>query len=250
MNNVEKFLFVYSLLITTIILFAAILFSPKPSNFLIILFLAPVVYYLWLKMVAETDKKTNKAFGKKTVATIALILITSVILSSAGIYLYSKKATPELVNEKGVTESIITSDLLRSQKNTQVQELPKDIGTELASIKEELVKLRAEQRGISAILGISTSPEEIQEILSDLDSVEGLDVSTDNKIALGSISIKQNYTRIDAHEEPAASSRIVGSIQKENTYPYSDKQGNWYLIKTDQGTTGWVFSSFVEEVIP
>ena len=249
MKNIEKFLFVYSLLITTAILFAAILFAPKPSNFMIILFLVPVVYYLWLKMVSDADKKDNKAFGKRAMAIVAIILITSSILSSLGIYLYSKRVTTETVSEKAA-QKVLSDNVLDSQDKPHVQELPKDIGEELAAIKEELIKLRAEQRGISAILGISTSPDEIEGIISDLENVDGIDVSTTPKDVLGSISVRDSYTRIDAHTEAAASSRIVGSMNKGKTYSYTNKNGNWYLIKTDQGTTGWVFASFVEEAIP
>jgi len=250
MKNIEKFLFVYSLLITTVVLFAAILFAPKPSNFMIILFLVPVVYYFWLKMVADDiNKKSNKAFGKRMLTIIAVIFITSAILSSFGIYLYSKRVTKEVVSDKAA-QQVLSDNILDSKDEPQKQELPKDIGEELAAIKEELIKLRAEQRGITNILGISTSPTELQEIMSDLENVDGVDVLTEDKASLGSISVRDNYTRIDAHTEAAASSRIVGSINKGKVYSYSDRNGNWYLVKTDQGTSGWVFASFVEEVIP
>ena len=72
MKNIEKFLFVYSLLITTAVLFAAILFAPKPSNFMIILFLVPVVYYFWLKMVADDiNKKSMTTKSKESYSLVS-----------------------------------------------------------------------------------------------------------------------------------------------------------------------------------
>ena len=248
MKRLDKFLFVYSLLLTTTLTLAAIIFAPKPSNFVLILFIAPVVYYLWLRVATDDAKSKNKGFAKKALSVMVLVLITSAIISAAGIYIYTN--TRSNSDPEGKTEKSNTIVDVFETKETKTQELPKDISTQLAEINAELVKLRAEQRGISNILGISSSPIELQEIISDLDDVEGVNVSNTDQTSLGSITVRDNYSRIDAHEEPVASSRVVGSINKGKSYEYFDRNGNWYYITTDQGTKGWVFASFVEDFLP
>ncbi|CAN5349537.1 hypothetical protein BH10PAT1_BH10PAT1_0950 [soil metagenome] len=53
---------------------------------------------------------------------------------------------------------------------------------------------------------------------------------------------------IDVYSDPDASSKVVGKLNPNQDYLYTEKQLNWYKIITDDSIYGWVHADLVKEV--
>jgi hypothetical protein len=63
------------------------------------------------------------------------------------------------------------------------------------------------------------------------------------------IALKSAWNKTDVYEQSKASSKIVGEIQKGQTYQVLEKLADWYKIQLNSKNTGWVSVQFVNETI-
>lgn len=64
-----------------------------------------------------------------------------------------------------------------------------------------------------------------------------------------SITLKPQWNKTDVYEFSKASSKMIGEIQKGQTYKVLDKASDWYKIQLNSKITGWVSVQFVNEEI-
>jgi len=68
------------------------------------------------------------------------------------------------------------------------------------------------------------------------------------------VSINKKLTSVvilgGAHEKPTLDSKVKFRLEKGVTYIAETKQGSWYLIKNDNGDTGWAHKSLFDESAP
>ncbi|MDM8540850.1 SH3 domain-containing protein [Desulfococcaceae bacterium HSG9] len=76
----------------------------------------------------------------------------------------------------------------------------------------------------------------------------------DQKKKSEAVSINQKLTSVvilgGAHEKPSLDSKVKFRLEKGVTYPAEKKQGSWYLIKNDNGDTGWAHKSLFDAETP
>jgi hypothetical protein len=144
---------------------------------------------------------------------------------------------------------------------------------ELRSLRDEVIQYRAEQRGRDQILGLSQSGMISTNPLDALDksiqSIEGMTSSSSadsnsdtnanntsnttpvpaNGAMLGTVTLLKDkgWSSVDAFETPVSSSKIVGQIVVNVSYPFYSKQNGWYQAALASGKKGWVQAQFVKE---
>ena len=156
-----------------------------------------------------------------------------------------KSTTHQLENKITDLDSKITK-LAPSSNDTVI--------TALATLREELVKYRAEQTGRDQILGLMTnnaSQEDGADPYADLSTT--LDralavLTTPTPTPTGQlVKLKANWSTADAFEQPRASSKIIGQLIKNQSYLVKEKQTDWYLVQVNSSQTGWVSAQLLNE---
>jgi len=240
MKGFQKLLFIYSLLIFPLAFLLTAFFAPKPQNFFLLILFSPLAFFAWGKFL---KKKGHKAFsGLNT--TLAVMAIVTILISGITVsYFYSKSEN----ESKTLTDSIgLESVGIQAPSNTS-EPINKSTSEQLQEIKDELTLLRAEQRGLSQILGISTSAEDIAKIISSFEN-EGSTTPSQEKPA-GYITISDaKYSLVDVYEQSVSSSKIVGQIEYGKNYPYFSKVGSWYEIKLLSNEKAWTNFAYLKEV--
>ncbi len=142
---------------------------------------------------------------------------------------------------------------------------------ELRSLRDEVIKYRAEQQGRDQILGLtqygSVAVDPLDSITKSIASLEEMTASgsagsgTTNALSatpapvqadgsmLGTLTMLKDkgWSSVDAFESPVASSKIVGQIVVNVSYPFYAKQTGWYQATLASGKKGWVQAQFVKE---
>jgi len=225
----EKFLFVYGIIVATAIGIGSLFFSPRPENFVGLILFLPVIAYFWLRLTSPADVSSSKW-------SLRLILVVF-ILTTFGIFGFSlfKKAEDDRKTKEAAlvqTETLAKLEELKnqlvalSQKDTTGEEIASDV----ARIKEELTQLKEKDSLNTNLLGAYASLEDIP---------------------IGQITITNSKTtKLDVLSDKSFSASVVGEISYGTTYQYFQKDGLWYLIKLSDETKGWVNARDVKEVSP
>lgn len=101
-----------------------------------------------------------------------------------------------------------------------------EISQKLDNIQDQLTKLRADQRDLTQILGLTTAsaaPAPVTNLTADA-----------------------NYPSVNVYDQPSLSAKVVGRINPGRAYPYSTLQNNWYHITLPDGSSAWVESQYVK----
>jgi len=118
------------------------------------------------------------------------------------------------------------------------------------TLREEMVKYRAEQATQSQILGQSSDTYL-------LNNFQGLDSNNIATSSIGSqigglqnkqIRLKTDWKSADVFEKALASSKIIGQLNSNSNYLLVSKENTWFQIKLLDGQNGWVQSVFVDEI--
>ena len=147
------------------------------------------------------------------------------------------------------------------------------VAQELRSLRDEVIKYRAEQQGRDQILGLSTGLnlptltdplQSLSNTLSTLEEATGEPTPTlpptqttsqtsanqqGTGAHLGTVSLLEgkSWTSVDAFDQAFASSKIVGQLVVRVSYPYYAKENGWYQVELSNGKRGWVQEQFVKE---
>lgn len=216
MKKFEKFLFFYSILITTVILISFGLMSPKPLNLISIASFSPVVFYLWVRFTSPQAVDAEKWSLR--------FLLVLLVLSSLGIYGFYLARSLEV----DPNETALRNQLMEMQKeNEELSQKLEKVSTESAVMdtKKEVRDPSVEGESIADLLiESSPAPGTVQKITS------------------------KTGTTIDVYQSPNVSSKKVGSLEPKVNYPYLEKSDGWYKVVVTSTTNGWVSSSQVQEV--
>jgi hypothetical protein len=142
----------------------------------------------------------------------------------------------------------LTSIYLKISSTSSVQNLPLTSNTkpqvtppptsDVEQLKAEMAQLRAETRQLKSVLGSKTTIDTLSETLPDLELV-----------ATQSVKISDpRFNTIDVHELPIASSKVIGQLDYDVSYPFTSRQGEWYQVMLSNGTYGWVSSQLVKPI--
>ena|SRR3989344_635548 len=102
-----------------------------------------------------------------------VVLIISLCINGIGLVLLSSRLTKLQSQIAGAyTESLPVSTIV-SGSNQLTTATPSGFSSELMAIKDELVRLRAEQHDINRILDLPVSPREIINIISNYTTSTG-----------------------------------------------------------------------------
>src|SRR4030042_4697004 len=241
-----KILFYYSIIVTSILLIASFFFVPKFQNIIITASLIPVVVYFWI--ASTNPKETN--FPQWSIR----FLLSVAVLSALGILAYSRVKPFSLATDSKNNElsgSVQSMDELKdaidslrtSDKNTSNEALL----AALDNIREELINIKAEQRGITKILGITSSASEVSQLINSLSSGSASESASNTPDAIGFVTPISSSKSTYAYSEPKLSSEKLSKLNYNQKYPFFKKQGTWYQILLPDDTEGWASSEDVKE---
>jgi hypothetical protein len=235
MRGFEKFLFIYGVIITTVIALGSFFFSPRPENFIVLILFFPIVAYFWIRVSSPQDVKSSKW-------SLRLLFIVF-ILSALGLFAFSLSKKQE-ADQKARQEALTQAETLKKleELKEQLESLSKssasseDVASDVARIKEELSSLKAQEEARSST---NINPN----LLGAYNSLED--------IPIGSVTISDSKIKeLDVLKTPSFSASAVGKMDYGKNYDYYQKDSTWYLIKLEDGTKGWVNDRDVKELYP
>ena len=227
MRGFEKFLFVYGIIAATAIGIGSFFFSPRPENFIGLVLLFPIIAYFWLRVTSPAQVPSSK--WSLRLILVVFILVT---LGIFGFSLFRKAEEDRRLTQEAIIQAETLTRLEELKKELQTLSQKSASGEEIASdvarIKEELSELKEKDLTNTNLLGAYASLEDIP---------------------IGHITISNpKVIKLDVYKERTASSEVIWKIDYGENYQYFQKEGDWYLIKLPDGTTGWVSSKDVKEV--
>lgn len=210
MRKLERFLFGYSIVATTIFLITYGISSPKPLNIVSGILFLPLTLYFWLRLTNPEGTSSEKW----SIRFVTVIVILSVL----GIYAH------QLINryEPTANETILKSQLAEALKKN-----------------EELLKL-TKTPSVSPTPSVSENPKEtVADILLDQQAVE----TGGTRVAL-----KTEVSTAFIYLEKSTESKKLGTLIPDVTYPFLEKDNLWYKVVATSEATGWVRKSDVDEL--
>lgn len=210
MRKLERFLFGYSIIATTVFLITYGVTSPKPLNIISGILLLPITLYFWLRLTNPEGTSSEKW----SVRFITVVVILSVL----GLYAH------QLIEryEPTANETILKSQLAEALRKN-----------------EELVK-STKNTGASPTPGSTQETgETVADVLLDQETVE----SGGTRIAL-----KADLQSANIYSDKDTASKKLGSIMPGVTYPFMEKDREWYKVVATAGQSGWVRKSDVDEL--
>jgi len=121
-----------------------------------------------------------------------------------------------------------------------------DITRELQEIKDELAKIRAEQRGVNQILGAATSGS-VSEFMDAIQSLKESASPSPSPAPLGYVKKNTQFDTVDIYQKASFSSTVIAQMENARSYPYFERSNNWYLIQMPDLKTGYVNAKFILE---
>ncbi len=94
--------------------------------------------------------------------------------------------------------------------------------------------------------------KEIQNLRNDMIQAKSVNQDTGTTLRSSLIGgmVKINspqWDKVDVHEKPSASSKVINSIVYDAIYFYTSKTTDWYQLNLDGGQVGWVQAQFLKE---
>ncbi len=146
---------------------------------------------------------------------------------------------------------ILFQAILFSSASTQHQASQKRL--ELIEKKIDLMQKSIDNDVIGKISNLKQTKtnEEPDTTLSGILSKENIEytLGAQTTATASALTLKPQWNKTDVYEFSKASSKIVGEIQKGETYKVLDKLADWYKIQLNSKITGWVSVQFVNETI-
>ena len=224
MRAFKVFLFYYSLVATTILLFVSIFLLPKPQNLANTVLLAPVVFLLW-NHALNPDFFSAPRWSPK----LGAIILVFLFLGTFAYFLAFKFVKYLPAGPSGSFSGATLEDIKQAlnESNIHNKELQTYLESEISTLKTKIDTLG----NTTDVSVLGTTPSQNQAL------PEG---------AAGKITAKDaNLTEIAIYEQSSQESKVVGSAQYGITYPYYEKATDWYKI-----SQGWVEARWFTEVSP
>lgn len=214
MRKFERFLFVWNIVVITVLLVLWGFKSPSLLNFISILFLLPSFFYFWIRL--SSPESANFPYWTKRIVLLIIFLVSLILISAYAKSTNKQKELESQLNESQETITKLKADI-KDIDETRAENL---------KLQEEIASLKDEIRDVKVDNTTTQITEEITDVLSDT-------------ISFGTLSVKDSQ-ELDVLEKPVSGSRRVGTIVKGETYAYSNSENDWYQIELDAGITGWV----------
>ncbi len=179
-------------------------------------------------MPAESRKQKIRAY-------LSLFLFT-LFISSLSILFYSLiDNNHQSTNPKTLAETSKETQGLKAEKAYCNKGSYEDVTLELNQIKNELAKIRAEQKNQgNTVLGISDSPKQ---------------GSVSSTLPQGFITIRDGVSQtVPIYQEKSVTSKVVGKAQFGTSYLYTQKENDWYFISIGVNQEGWINGQFIKEM--
>jgi hypothetical protein len=214
MKKYSKGLFLYSLILTTLIL---LLFAFGDSKFLLLLaaiLLTPVNFYFWISSTGLTEEGVQKSFAKGIVIYVVSVFCIASLLTGMAVYIYTTRIAKPLVIEADTAELDVKIN---------------DLNNEITKLKDEIIQK--------------------EEIIEDLKTqgVNDYQPPDDDKEVLGFVTLAGKTNSTNIYKETSSNSTVVATLTKGVVLPYYEKSGNWMFVITDDLISGWIDSSTVIE---
>jgi len=156
METYQKFLFYYSLVVSSLLLVASLFFLPQPQNFFGLALFTPITLYFWLKFTLAEEKNPYRWSLK-----MLSVLLVAGFLGVFAFWLVGRK--PAEPPRSALSEAAPTSTQVTLGETSSGE-----IMTALEEIKTEISQIKAEQRATRELLGLSSSAKEVSEILNTI----------------------------------------------------------------------------------
>ena len=231
MKRYQLLLAYYTLIITVVLFFWSIFFTPKPLSFLLTLLVAPTGIYFWLLVTGTSKPQPSEApienQKHKGQPKFPFVVLMTLFISSFSIFIYS-----EITNRSSLNSQLaVTTSVAK-----QIGSLKLELGDQNKAFRDDMVK------------ELKTVKNELANIKSKQKVTKEATVMGDTTLQVGTITIAdKKYPTANVYQEKILSSSIVGKIEFGKTYTFIEKTPDWYLVLIGE-KEGYVSNQFVKEV--
>ncbi|MBI4099385.1 hypothetical protein HY440_00080 [Candidatus Microgenomates bacterium] len=220
MKRYQLFLAYYTLAISAAIFAWSIFWGPKPQSFILAAIFIPVAIYFGLVFSGHSTQDFDQQEQNK----IPLVILATLFISTISLLAYN------LTNPTSADKLSALSSQIQSLRG-DIASLNKPTADPNASTAAEIKKIKADLTNLK-----------LAQSGSDLTSVLSADASS------GIVTIKDSKNKtVNVYQDKSLSATISAKIEFGKTYPFIDKDPNWYLVLVS-GKQGFVQSLLLKEV--
>jgi len=250
MKGYNRFLFYYSVIIQTFLLIGSFFFLPTPQNIIFSIAFLPIALYFWIKM----DKNAYKTSSSPTppihhhtpiwpTTPLAIILCIGIVTipNYAIISHLSHSVTRSVLSAQ--TEAL--GEISKTQETMdRKQASSKEIMKELASLKQQIEKLRISLQQKDSIL------QELKDTTFDsFASTSATPTAPISKQSGQIIIADTTLASVNIVQEKTPLGKIIGHMVQGKQYTYVKKEDDYYYVTFSPSKNGWVNQRFVREVL-
>lgn len=220
MKRFQTILFFYSTVVSAVLLIGSFFFLPSPHNIIMLGLFLPITGFFWLALTNPDRVNANK-WSIRMVTVLMLFM-----LSGTFAYWLSTKVVPK---QTPVAES----------SDTSTKEILEQY---LAKIEDLENKNDTMARKIDAIVAV---PPANTDVLSATPEPKVDKYKLPDGFVMVNPNLKTANTNV--FDSPNAGSKVAGTINPENKYPYFSKANGWYEIELENLEKAWVSDKYVVE---
>lgn len=118
----------------------------------------------------------------------------------------------------------------------------------LTALQEEIIRYRAEQSNVQATLGMDATSSLSASIDQALATITDTSVVSPYEPLVKVVKLKTGWDKVDLYQQMRAGSKIIGQVIANQDYVVEDSKKDWYKIRLNSLTGGWIQAQFVYEV--
>lgn len=235
MRGYFKLLALYSLVATTALFLASLLYIPRPENFLFLLLFLPTAIFFWLNGPSKLTSEKHPAppYLPRNLISFALVILLTLLITNFTLYSYLKWGQDNLTkNDQAQLNSQNLEEIKKLVQALQSKEASSQpLLKEIEAIKKELAEFKSDNNIKNEVLGLVPSSASAKESLPKFITIN-----------------TKRWQTLDVFKDKKTSSSIIAQIKYGKNYPISAKESDWYRIMLPDGREGWVGGQYLKEV--
>lgn len=234
----RKFLFYYSLFISSALFIWIVLFLPRPESLIPLVLFLPIVIHFWLGIIwpskiselagrgsENIDALKGQLFSFSMTVMISIIVATLSIL----IYAFAYERYSPIVNTLNTKKPKEEELMLILSKVNSIEEDSKNLNQQIEEIYTAILEDTIDEKP-------DVSQEKITEVIEKSESISSQS---------GVLKMLQDAK---AHDDKNPNSKINGTTNAGQIYNFTKKEGLWYLISLPDFNEGWVEKKYILEL--
>jgi len=234
----RKFLFYYSLIISSVLFIWIVLFLPRPESLVPLVLFLPIVIHFWLGVIWPSKISELAGPGsqnidalKKQLFSFSMTVMISIVVATFSILIYAfayERYSP-IVNALNTKNPKAEELLLILGKINSIEKDSKNLDQKLEKIYDAMSEGAIDEKS-------EVTKERISEVLERADST-----STNS-------GVLKILKETKAYDDKNPNSKINGTLYSSQIYNFTKKDGLWYLVTLPDFKEGWVEKEYILEL--